>query len=158
MATLPVPSANGVWADPKAPATAQAGLRPFLRLQLPACRPQFISHLSYGTTRRTCTLDNLALGENQKLPADARPQDPASYKAFTGKQYAPDLYAEQALHFIRDNKDQPFFLFSRRSSRISPCRSRKIRSRNTKANFQKHLTRVAKVIFPIAHPTPLTPP
>ncbi|EEF57661.1 arylsulfatase [Pedosphaera parvula] len=56
-------------------------------------------------------LDNPPIGEDQKLPADADSNDPASYKAFTGKSYAPDLYAEQALRFIRDNKDHPFFLF-----------------------------------------------
>jgi arylsulfatase len=29
----------------------------------------------------------------------------------TGAQYAPDLYAEQALKFIRQHKDQPFFVY-----------------------------------------------
>ncbi len=31
--------------------------------------------------------------------------------ALTGKQYAPDLMAEEALGFIRRNRDQPFFLY-----------------------------------------------
>ncbi len=46
-----------------------------------------------------------------KLPAGADPNNPASYKQFTGKQYSADLIAEQARRFIRDNKDRSFFLF-----------------------------------------------
>ena len=47
----------------------------------------------------------------QKLPDGADPNDPASYKRFVGKDYAPDLYMEQARRFIRDHKDGPFFLY-----------------------------------------------
>ncbi len=32
-------------------------------------------------------------------------------RGLTGKQYAPDLYAEQALKFIKQNKDRPFFVY-----------------------------------------------
>lgn len=46
-----------------------------------------------------------------KLPDGADPKDPASYKAYAGKEYAPDLILEQARKFIQDNKDRPFFLF-----------------------------------------------
>lgn len=46
-----------------------------------------------------------------KLPAGANPNDPASYANFSGQQYAPDLCNEQALRFIREHKDQPFFLY-----------------------------------------------
>jgi len=56
-------------------------------------------------------LNNPAIGPNQKLPPDADPQSPASYERFKGKDYAPDLTAEQALRFIRENKDRPFFLY-----------------------------------------------
>jgi arylsulfatase A len=56
-------------------------------------------------------LNNIPHEDHEELPAGANPNDPASYKAYIGKQYAPDLYAEQALRFIRDNKDHPFFLF-----------------------------------------------
>ena len=48
---------------------------------------------------------------NQKLPDGADPADPRSYAAYAGKAYAPDLIAERARAFIRDNKDRPFFLF-----------------------------------------------
>jgi arylsulfatase A-like enzyme len=47
-----------------------------------------------------------------KLPADADVNDPATYARFTaGKQYAPDLITEQALKFLRENKDKPFLLY-----------------------------------------------
>ncbi len=39
------------------------------------------------------------------------PNDPASYKRFSGKAYSADLIAEQALAFAKANKDRPFFLF-----------------------------------------------
>jgi len=48
---------------------------------------------------------------HQRLPQDKDPNDPASYTPYSGKQYAPDLMAEEALRFIRINKDRPFFLY-----------------------------------------------
>jgi arylsulfatase A-like enzyme len=48
---------------------------------------------------------------NQKLPPDADPNAPESYAAFSGKEYAPDLINEQARKFLREHKDQPFFLY-----------------------------------------------
>jgi arylsulfatase len=56
-------------------------------------------------------LGNARFSAHQKLPADADPKSPASYASFTGKDYAPDLVGEQALNFIRDNKDHPFFCY-----------------------------------------------
>lgn len=46
-----------------------------------------------------------------KLPDGANPNNPSSYKPFAGKNYSADLISEQALRFIRKNKDRPFFLF-----------------------------------------------
>jgi len=37
--------------------------------------------------------------------------DPASYERFEGKDYAPDRIHEQALKFIRKNRETPFFLY-----------------------------------------------
>ena len=40
--------------------------------------------------------------------------DPAaaeSYSPFIGRDYAPDLIGAQALRFVRENKDKPFFLY-----------------------------------------------
>lgn len=56
-------------------------------------------------------LDNPGFAAHQKLPDDADPADPAAYARFSGKQYAPDLIGEQALRFIRDHRDRPFFLY-----------------------------------------------
>ncbi len=48
---------------------------------------------------------------HQRLPADADPDDPASYAPYSGAQYGPDLTLEAALEFIRENQNRPFFLF-----------------------------------------------
>jgi arylsulfatase A len=45
------------------------------------------------------------------LPPGADPNDPQSYSIFKGKDYAPDRINEQALAFIRENRDRPFFLY-----------------------------------------------
>lgn len=45
------------------------------------------------------------------LAKGADPQDPASYAAFKGADYAPDRINAQALQFVRDNQDRPFFLY-----------------------------------------------
>ncbi|MCZ2343116.1 MAG: arylsulfatase [Bacteroidales bacterium] len=56
-------------------------------------------------------LKNPPFAAHQKFPADADPKNPDSYKRYQGTEYAPDLISAQALRFIRDNKDRPFFLF-----------------------------------------------
>ena len=45
------------------------------------------------------------------LPADADPNDPASYAVFKGRDYAPDRMLDMALQFVRQNADRPFFLY-----------------------------------------------
>lgn len=45
------------------------------------------------------------------LAEGADPDDPSSYEPFQGTDYAPDRIAEQALSFVRENRDHPFFLF-----------------------------------------------
>ncbi len=45
------------------------------------------------------------------LPKGADPADPKSYDVFKGQDYAPDRINAQALKFIHDNKDRPFFLY-----------------------------------------------
>jgi arylsulfatase A-like enzyme len=56
-------------------------------------------------------LDNPPFSAYQKLPDGADPSSPASYAAYRGNEYAPDLINEQARKFVRDNKDRPFFLY-----------------------------------------------
>ncbi|MCP4727495.1 MAG: arylsulfatase, partial [bacterium] len=48
---------------------------------------------------------------HQKLPEDKDPNDPESYSPYKGGTYSMDKMAEEALQFIKDNKDDPFFLY-----------------------------------------------
>jgi arylsulfatase A-like enzyme len=45
------------------------------------------------------------------LVKGADPADPHSYDQFKGQDYAPDRINQQALEFVRANKDRPFFLY-----------------------------------------------
>ncbi|MDP7206275.1 MAG: arylsulfatase, partial [Pirellulaceae bacterium] len=59
----------------------------------------------------------IELNNNPPVPGHASladgadPADPASYDVFKGQDYAPDRINEQALAFIRENREQPFFLY-----------------------------------------------
>lgn len=46
-----------------------------------------------------------------KLANGADSLDPKSYAGFSGQVYSADVIAEQALQFVRDNRNRPFFLF-----------------------------------------------
>jgi arylsulfatase A len=48
---------------------------------------------------------------HQRLPQDRDPYDKSSYAEYSGKQYSLDLMAEEALGFIRENRNKPFFLY-----------------------------------------------
>lgn len=48
---------------------------------------------------------------HQRFPKDADPNDPASYARYSGGQYAMDLMAEEARAFIRQHRDEQFFLY-----------------------------------------------
>jgi len=54
---------------------------------------------------------NVSEKEGLSIAPGADPNDAASYANFIGRQYSPDLCNERALQFIRDHKDQPFFLY-----------------------------------------------
>jgi arylsulfatase A-like enzyme len=73
------------------------------------------AHNYYPTSlwdnERRVALDNPAFAPYQKLPPDADAKEPRSYSGFAGKQYAPDLIAEQGRRFIRENRNRPFFLY-----------------------------------------------
>ncbi len=45
------------------------------------------------------------------LAPGAAPDDPSSYAAFQGDDYAPDRINEQAIAFLKANQDRPFFLY-----------------------------------------------
>ncbi len=56
-------------------------------------------------------LDNPLVVPGTKLEDGADPADSASYERFTLREYAPDLMLEEALTFIEENRDGPFFLY-----------------------------------------------
>src|SRR5438046_4819967 len=69
---------------------------------------QAVAHNYYPTrlwdNDKQIALDNPEFEAHQKFPADADPNDPASYTRYVGRKYAPDLITEQALQFVRDSK------------------------------------------------------
>jgi len=48
---------------------------------------------------------------HQKLPEDRDPYDKVSFEEYSGKQYSMDLMVEEALTFIKNNKEKSFFLY-----------------------------------------------
>jgi arylsulfatase A len=60
---------------------------------------------------RKVELKNPEMKLPDKLPDGADPKDPASYKAYVGKDYSADLIFEQSQKFLREHKDRPFFLY-----------------------------------------------
>jgi arylsulfatase A-like enzyme len=76
---------------------------------------QRVAHNYYPTylwdNDQRVSLNNPDFAAHQKLPQGSEPQEPRSYTGYTGKDYAPDLIAEQARRFIRENRNQPFFLY-----------------------------------------------
>ena len=54
---------------------------------------------------------NVVEKEGLPLPAGTDLNNPASYAAYRGQQYAPDLCCDRALQFIRVHQDHPFFLY-----------------------------------------------
>lgn len=67
------------------------------------------THLWSNDTR--VPLNNPPFPARAKLPPEADRQAPETYARFSGKDYAPDLFGQAALRFIRQNKDRPFFLY-----------------------------------------------
>ena len=55
-------------------------------------------------------LANEPFRAHQRLPADADPLDPASYAPYSGEQWAPDLMLDEALTFVREQRERPFCL------------------------------------------------
>lgn len=56
-------------------------------------------------------LENDLVPPGTKLDSTADPNDLASYAKYFQKDYAPKLMQDEALKFIDDNKEQPFFLY-----------------------------------------------
>ncbi|MDG2254835.1 MAG: arylsulfatase [Opitutaceae bacterium] len=56
-------------------------------------------------------LDNELVVPGTKIPEGADPNDPASYAKFELSEFAPELMLNEALEFVRSNKNEPFFLY-----------------------------------------------
>jgi arylsulfatase len=56
-------------------------------------------------------LDNKNVAPHSNLAQGADPNDSASYADFELNDYAPELMHKEALQFMADNKDNPFFLY-----------------------------------------------
>ncbi|KAA3660254.1 MAG: N-acetylgalactosamine-6-sulfatase [Calditrichaeota bacterium] len=56
-------------------------------------------------------LNNKMIAPHTNLAADADPNDPASYANFQLEDYAPERMHKEALRFIEDNAQRPFFLY-----------------------------------------------
>ena len=61
--------------------------------------------------REKVWLDNDLVVPGTKLDKGADPYDEASYARYTLKEYSPALMHAEALNFIRENKDHPFFFY-----------------------------------------------
>ncbi len=76
---------------------------------------QAVAHNYYPThlwdNEQHIALQNKPFSAHQKLPPGADPNAAESYAPYIGKQYAPDLIADQARKFVHDNRDRPFFLY-----------------------------------------------
>ncbi|HVX63524.1 MAG TPA: arylsulfatase, partial [Pirellulales bacterium] len=76
---------------------------------------QAVAHNYYPThlwdNDRRLPLNNPEFSAHQKLPEGADLDDPATYARFSGHDFAPDMITEQALQFMRENRDRPFFLY-----------------------------------------------
>jgi arylsulfatase A len=76
---------------------------------------QAVAHNYYPThlwdNDQQIALNNPKFSAHQKLPADADPTDATVYAGFTGQDFAPDRIGEQALRFVRDSRERPFFLY-----------------------------------------------
>jgi len=76
---------------------------------------QRVAHNHYPTflwdNERRLPLDNPEFSAHQRPPAGADLNDPQLYAGHTGKTYAMDAITEQAVQFIRDNRERPFFLY-----------------------------------------------
>lgn len=76
---------------------------------------QVVGHNFYPTylwdNEKTIALNNPPFPAHDKLRPNEDPTRASTYKRFQGNDYSADLIADQALAFVRANKDRPFFLY-----------------------------------------------
>ena len=68
--------------------------------------PEFI----YRNTTREI-LKNKGVPAHAKFPKNEDKMDPANYSKYQGVEHAHDLCTNEAIKFIKDNKEKPFFLY-----------------------------------------------
>jgi arylsulfatase len=68
------------------------------------------THLWRNGERETLP-GNQAFLAHQRLPDGADPYDPDSYASFAGRTYALDVMVADAVTFVREHSDGPFFLY-----------------------------------------------
>jgi arylsulfatase len=69
----------------------------------------FPLHLWKDTSR--VLLDNKLVPPNTKLPEGADIFDPESYDNFWLTDYSPDLMQKEVINFIKENQEEPFFMY-----------------------------------------------
>ncbi len=69
----------------------------------------FPVHLWKDTTK--VLLNNKMVPPNTKLPKGSDVYNPESYSDFWLTDYSPDLMQKEVINFIKENKDNPFFLY-----------------------------------------------
>ncbi|HCA49585.1 MAG TPA: N-acetylgalactosamine-6-sulfatase [Planctomycetaceae bacterium] len=65
----------------------------------------------WSNTKRVQLDNNPPVPGHAGFSKGVDPLNPKSYEKFKGKDYAPDRINEQAVEFIKQNKEQPFFLY-----------------------------------------------
>ncbi len=76
---------------------------------------QRVAHNYYPTSlwddAKPVVLNNPAFPAHDRLRDDEDPSQAESFARFVGEDYAPDLISEQALAFVDQHADEPFFLY-----------------------------------------------
>jgi arylsulfatase A len=68
------------------------------------------THYLWDNDKRV-TLNNPEFNVHDAELLKGDPKQPEYYKKWTGRDYAPDVIAERARQFLRENRERPFFLY-----------------------------------------------
>ncbi len=71
----------------------------------------FYPNYLWSNTERVPLKNSPPVPGHGKLAGGADSNDPRSYDRFKGQDYAPDRIREEALQFMSDNRERPFFLY-----------------------------------------------
>ena len=87
------------------------GIDRFFGYNCQAVAHSYYPEYLWSNTEKFFLKNNPPVPGHASLPQGADPADPRSYDSFNGQDYAPDRINEQALAFVKANKDRPFFLY-----------------------------------------------